>query len=493
MTTSERIKSIIITIVLTVLCFVPLLDFKTYAKSEPLSLYRVYLNGTSIGVIKSKDKLEQLIDKEQKNLKEEYGVSKVYLPKGLYISEYKTYNANIVSEENIYNLIKETESFTIKGYTVTIKKDEDKTITLNLLNKKDFETAVNNVVKSFVTDEELKAYLEGGKIDLTKAGSKIENLYIKESLNDGIRIKEAYIPSNEKIYLNSKDLTRYILFGDNKSSDTYIVKSGDTVATIAENNKLAVEEFLVVNPEIKSENTLLAVGQSVSVSLISPIITIVEEQHNIEEQVVEYDIVNEYDNSMQAGTSRIKQEGQNGKSLVTQKLKYENGQMMEAVITNKEVLTEVVNKIKVIGTKTIGSIDPSKIPDAGDWYWPTLKPYIISSPYGWRGGELHEALDITGTGHGSPIFAANNGIVYKVWTDATGGQQIQIAHSGNIYTWYAHLSKQLVKAGDVVTRGQRIGSMGSTGYSTGTHLHFGTYVGIPYHGGKSFNPWLLYK
>lgn len=493
MIAKERIRCILITIILSVFCLIPLFDFKTYAKEEPKDLFRVYLNGKSIGIIKSKSKLEEYINNEQKELKEEYGVDKVYLPKGLYISEYKSYDKNVISEEAIYQLIKNTENFTIKGYTITIKKSTGN-VKINVLKKKDFENAVTNVVNAFVPNEDLTAYLSGEDIVITETGKKIENLYINEGLNGGIKIKESYISSDEKIYLNEKELTKYLLFGNSDSEETYTVKAGDTIDSIANSNKLAVEEFLIVNQDIKSENTLLSIGQKVSVALVKPLVTIVVEEHVVEEQTIKYNTQVKYDNTLPWGTVKIKQEGKDGKQLVTQKLKYENGAMVPpALIVSTKMLEESIDKIKVIGTMSSVYVDPSTIPDSGDWYWPTLRPFIISSPFGWRGYAFHEGVDITGTGYGSPIYAANNGVVYKVFYDSTGGYQIIIAHSDNIYTMYAHLSAQSVKAGQTVTRGQMIGRMGSTGVSTGTHLHFGAYLGIPYRGGTPFDAMTLYR
>ena len=490
MSTKERVMCIIVTIFLTVFALIPLYEFKVNKNKKVEELYRVYLKGKSIGVIKSKDKLEEYINNEQKDLKEKYNVDNVYVPKTLYVSRYKTYDANVIGEEEIYNKIKNTENFTIKGYQIIIEKEDEDNIILNVLNKQDFINATTSVVKAFVDSEELEAFLNGESVIIKDTGNKIEDLYIKEK----IKIKEAYIPSNEEILVDEKEITKYLLFGEDIQEKYYTVKAGDTIESIAENNKLAVEELLVVNQNLKKKNNILSIGQKVSVALISPIITVVEEEHSISDVVVEYTKEYEYDSSRIYGTRIIKQEGKNGLQRITQKIKYENGDIVNAVISNREVIEEVINQITVVGTRSNIIINPNDIPEAGDWYWPTLKPYIISSGYGWRWGSLHDANDITGTGHGSPIFAANNGVVYKSFYDSIGGYQIEIAHANNIYTWYAHLASMYVKTGDVVKRGQKIGTMGCTGSAcTGTHLHFAAYLGAPGAGGKSFDSLKLYR
>lgn len=491
MTSKEKVTSVVITILLSVFCLIPIFDFKTYAKEKPQDLYRVYLEGKSIGVIKSKEKLEKYINEEQKELREKYNVDTVYAPKSIYISEYKSYNANILSEEEIYGIIKDKDSFTIKGYEITIDGTEtEEDIKINVLKKEDFENAITNVVKAFVSSDELDKFLNGNDAAITGTGSKIEDLYIKEN----IKIREAFIPSDETILLNEKEITKYLLFGNEINEKYYTVKAGDTIESIAEDNKLAVEELLVVNQDLKSKNNILSIGQEVSVALISPIVTVVEEEHSVEEKVIAYTTQIEYDSTLPWGTTKIKQEGKNGSQIVTQKIKYENGEIVNALIAETEVVDEVINSVKVIGTMSSVTIKPSDIPDSGDWYWPTLTPYIITSPYGWRWGVLHDGTDISGTGHGSPIFAANNGVVTKAWYDGIGGNQVIIAHSNNYYTWYAHMSSLSVKAGQSVNRGDRIGSMGCTGSAcTGTHLHFAAYKGQPGAGGVSFNSMTLYR
>ena len=146
------------------------------------------------------------------------------------------------------------------------------------------------------------------------------------------------------------------------------------------------------------------------------------------------------------------------------------------------------------------------------WAWPTESNYIITSGYGERWGSMHNDIDISGTGYGSNIYAANIGVVTSVKSGCVrgntscnggGGNYIVINHnSNNYYTIYMHLKDIYVSVGQVVTRGQVIGSMGNTGSVApvptasdpylGTHLHFGLYIGEPYNGGYAVNPMSLY-
>ena len=109
-----------ITILLTVLASIFALGMKTLSYS-PNAVYRVYLNGKSLGLIKSKTSLEKYIDKMQTELKNKYKVNKVYAPEGLKIEKELTYNNNIMSTKKIYEKIQKESDFTLDGYKITIK------------------------------------------------------------------------------------------------------------------------------------------------------------------------------------------------------------------------------------------------------------------------------------------------------------------------------------------------------------------------------------
>lgn len=113
----------------------------------------------------------------------------------------------------------------------------------------------------------------------------------------------------------------------------------------------------------------------------------------------------------------------------------------------------------------------------GTFAWPAPGYYRITSPYGMRVHPVlktysnHSGLDI-GAPMGSYAIAANAGIVTKATYSYSYGNMVMIDHGGGVSTLYAHGSEILVNVGDVVERGQAVLKVGSTGWSTGPHLHF---------------------
>lgn len=113
----------------------------------------------------------------------------------------------------------------------------------------------------------------------------------------------------------------------------------------------------------------------------------------------------------------------------------------------------------------------------GTFAWPAPGYYTITSPYGMRVHPIiktfsnHSGMDI-GAPMGSYAIAANDGIVTKATYSYSYGNMVIIDHGGGVTTLYAHGSEILAQVGDVVKRGDAIMKVGSTGWSTGPHLHF---------------------
>jgi murein DD-endopeptidase MepM/ murein hydrolase activator NlpD len=115
---------------------------------------------------------------------------------------------------------------------------------------------------------------------------------------------------------------------------------------------------------------------------------------------------------------------------------------------------------------------------------PPVHTGYYSSNFGWRidpftgANAMHEGVDFVAD-VGTPIYASAGGVVDYAGLDAAYGNMVEIDHGNDIVTRYAHASKLFVKVGQVVRRGEKIAEVGSTGRSTGNHLHFEVrYKGI---------------
>ncbi len=148
----------------------------------------------------------------------------------------------------------------------------------------------------------------------------------------------------------------------------------------------------------------------------------------------------------------------------------DNNKALEALI---DALNEEANALKAEILKLQGT----EAYVGGELMWPTSAGTRVSSPFGYRihpilkTKKLHTGIDIV-IGNNSNVRAANAGTVIKATRSGGYGEMIMIDHGGGIVTLYAHNNKLLVSKGDVVYAGQEIAKSGSTGMSTGPHLHF---------------------
>ncbi len=469
---------------------------------EPNEVYRVYLEGKSLGLVESKEELEEYINDKQESIKEKYNVDKVYVPKDLDIIKEITYKSDILSIEEIYKKIENTSSFTIDGYTISIEGLEYKSETgeeikpddqkIYVIDKKVFENSMENIVNSFISEADYQAYEEDNQPEILETGKIVENIYIDNS----VVIKSEKIPTDETIYMEETELSKYLLFGTTEDQQLYSVQDGDTIADVAFNNKMSTDEFLVANPDFQNENSLLYPGQEVTLGILNPQVSIVQENHVVELQETYYKTETRQDDTMYEGEKEIIQTGANGTSLVAQKEKIVNGKTHDILTVSTEEVTPTTTEIVVEGTKkktTSSGFNGSyvTVPTAGDWAWPA-NCSSVSSYYGYRWGGFHDAIDINGCGYGSPIYASQSGVVTESSNRWPDGNYIVINHMNGYYTIYAHLSQRYVSVGATVSKGQVIGGMGDTGNVTGVHVHFGTFQGAPYQGGVHFDPMRLF-
>ena len=481
----------------------------TKISTKPQTLYRVYLKGESLGLIKSKKELEKYIDRKQNEIKKEYNVDKVYLPSDLDITKENTFDKNIKTVEEIYSEIKDKSPFTINGYTIKIKgidskSPEGKVIKgksqkLYVIEKNTFSDAIEETVKSFIPEEEYESYEKDTQKEIDDVGKIIENIYIKNK----ITVKKDLIPVNKKIYTEENELSKYLLFGTTKEQAKYTVQAGDTIEDVAFNNKISTQEFLIANPELQDENSLLSPGQEVTLGILKPQFSVVEQEQVVFREEKNFQTETRYDNDKYVGTEEVIQAGIKGENKVTQAVLKVNGEVTSRTTLNTEVLKEPVTEIIVKGGKQSSYAGGygAAVATRGQWGWPATCS-SVTSPFGYRWGGFHDGTDIAGCGYGSNIFAAQAGTVevsakkpgYYAGGYGDNGEYIIINHHNGFYSMYAHLCPgcRAVKAGDYVEKGQVIGGMGMTGAATGVHVHFAIWSGFPYRGGRALNAMSFY-
>lgn len=210
-------------------------------------------------------------------------------------------------------------------------------------------------------------------------------------------------------------------------------------------------------------------------------LTVVVTKEKTQHQLIKYEEKYKPEPTMYVGETKIETEGSDGLKEVTKVIVSENGTTVEEKVLEEETIKEPVQQTILAGTKNYdGYGGGNAVADEGTSRcegaaYKTLKDPVdkiqITSKFGPRWGRIHYGLDM-GAPMGSNIYAADDGIVYYAGYCGGYGNLVKIDHGNGMQTYYAHSSKLLVSNGQKVKRGERIALIGSTGNSTGPHLHF---------------------
>jgi murein DD-endopeptidase MepM/ murein hydrolase activator NlpD len=188
-------------------------------------------------------------------------------------------------------------------------------------------------------------------------------------------------------------------------------------------------------------------------------------------QVVPHDTTNVVDKSIAKGSKKVKQSGKDGLAQVEEKVTILNGDVVDETVTKNTVITAAVNEVVAVGSKVTTYVASGRFirPSRGS----------ISSRFGYRSRGYHTGVDFASR-IGTPIVAADSGKVSFVGWNGGYGRCLMINHGNGYQTLYGHTSKIYVKEGQYVKKGQVIAAVGSTGNSTGPHVHFEVRVnGVP--------------
>src|SRR5665648_772573 len=256
----------------------------------------------------------------------------------------------------------------------------------------------------------------------------------------------------------SEDALKKILTGAVQTK-VHIVGPGDTFSGVAKKYGIKSGILLESNPSVTPEK--LSIGEEIVLTQAVPLITVQTVEVSTYMEPIAFEKTTENADNMYKGEKSVKVRGVIGEREVVARIIKNNGTEISKIELKATVIEEPIKEIMLVGTKALPSLQGS-----GTYIYP-----VVGARLSQRYSSSHRAIDLA-ISTGSKVRAADGGTVIYAGYSGSYGYVIRINHGRNRVTLYAHSSKLLVRAGDKVYQGQQIAYSGSTGRSTGPHLHF---------------------
>lgn len=416
------------------------------------TIYHVYLDDVHIGPVNDKETvetaIETAIEQETKERDEAYtlGVKQdVTFVKETAFQLTDQAEKTVEQVEDALEIDVKATALQFDGEIVGYFKDQTT-----------IETLLFNYQKQYVSEDILHALAESEGEPVVQ-----DNIAIK-AVTFSRPVETATNVVSEDELLSVEEGLRLLEKGT-LTDKIHTVQTGDTLFSIVNQYDVTLDQLLEINQDL-TEESVLQLGQEINVTAYAPFVDVVVKQEKQVEEVIKFETITEGTDALYKGETRTITEGSDGAKDVTYDMELVNGKVVSKEVLESTVTKEVVNKTIEKGTKVI----PSR--GTGDFSWPAVGGYL-SSPYGPRWGSFHKGIDIARPSNRN-IIASDNGVVEKVSYGSGYGNYVVVNHNNGYKTLYAHLSSVSAYVGKTVPKGAVLGTMGSTGRSTGVHLHF---------------------
>ncbi len=253
-----------------------------------------------------------------------------------------------------------------------------------------------------------------------------------------------------------------------KMETFHIVEDGETTESLAA--EFGVEPLSIYDEDNKEIVEEIEQGDKVCIrSEVEPVSVRMVESGRVKE-IIEYKTIKKESDEYYKGDTYLEQEGVNGVQIFEGTITKVSGvETKRKESKPPEVLTKKQDKIIVVGTA-----ERPKTAATGTFIKP-LESFTMTSGFGPRWGRHHDGVDLA-IRSGTPFVASDGGKVVRAGWYGGYGNCIDIDHGNGFVTRYGHCSRIYVSVGDLVYQGQTIGCVGSTGWSTGPHLHFEVHL-----------------
>lgn len=495
--------------------FVSLLFVKGYTPFEQTgdNLFHVTVNGQEVGCVSEKERAEELLMQARKNLAED-SEELLFMEADMELTGEEVLWGTVDDEKDVISKMETALSASIRptlqrSYTVKIneymlnlasveevrqlfqaainKYDSEGrfSVELHYDTKREFSVLTTEIVDTAETSageenfclgggvEEFFSGLTGdveGDAEQEKSFEDYELGILTMGFSEEIEVVEAYLPTSQ---LTSLEEAIALVVMEQETPSIYEVVAGDTLTEIAIKVNIPMDQIIAMNDILIDENTILHIGDQLLITVPEPELSVTRVEEEYYEEIYDADIIYIDNTSWYTNQVVVRQQPSAGFRRVVADVAYVNDKEVSRQILKEEVAKEAVPKIVERGTK----VPPTYI-----------KPIVggrVTSTFGYRNISLpgatsnHQAVDWA-TPTGTAVMASCGGKVVKAGWVGSYGYVIYIDHEDGKQTRYAHLSKILVTVGQTVKQGEKIALSGTTGVSSGPHVHFEIRVnGVP--------------
>lgn len=414
-------------------CTLAVFSLLTYILNR--SVYAISVDGKTIGNVSDSKIIDKIKDELRLKYQDRLGADIEFI-QDIQVTPVRALGQKVDTEQELVDKLNKVLSVRVKAVAIDIDGQQ-----VALVKDKATADAVLQGIKDYYVN------MSPGEL-------------VKIEVSNSVKLVEKFVNPDEII---TAEAAKNLILKGTLELATYKVKQGDTLWTIAKEQNMPLDDLIKANPQLKSENKL-ALGEVINLKSIKPLLDVTvtkkvtyQEPLAFETQVVKDDTLWKWD-------QKVKQPGENGTKEVAAQVVYKNGIKVGQEVLSEKVLKEPVTRIVARGTRAEVAFRGS-----GRFLWPSVGK--ITSPFGRRGREFHTGIDVAAD-RGTPIRASNSGTVTFAGRKGSYGNLVIINHGGGFETYYAHASSILVSVGDKVEKGQQIATVGTTGRTTGPHVHF---------------------
>ncbi|CAH0298683.1 Murein DD-endopeptidase MepM [Peribacillus sp. Bi96] len=426
---------------------------------ETKTIQHVYMNDEFIGSVTDETEIEKIVtgkvEKAQKDYPEytfDSETQLTFIPEEVFDEE--------VKDDQVVKGIQDQLSVKAKAYEIDIDNQK----VAYVPSKADAEEVLKKINLLYVDEEEYAEYESAKKSEndaesLKEPGSRIVDI----EFSVPVTFKETMVNPDE---IMAVDKTLSMIEEGKEEKSIYEAGEDEDLEAIAAGHDMDLDQLLELNPG-QDEGKGIKEGERLYVTQLMPYVDVMVEREVLKEERIPFEKKVKEDDELPKGELITEQAGNEGIQAFTYTVSETNGKKISETIVKKEITEKAKTEITRKGTKVI----PSQ--GSGTYAWPADGGYI-SSKQGQRWGKLHKGIDIARPATRT-ITAADHGIIETAGNSGGYGNKITINHNNGYKTIYAHLDSINVKPGQKIEKGMKIGMMGSTGHSTGVHLHFEVY------------------